>query len=135
MDMVIIARMPDGLPLAASIQENEQLGKASIDYQRQAKLLLKKLPSITPQSCSFESGEYVFHCMMEYDVCYLALCDRNFSKKLAYGFLRDISKEFRDQYGDKLSTCRRPYPFIEFDTYIQKTKKSYTSKYPPIRTS
>jgi len=57
---------------------------------------------------------------------FLTLCDRSFNKKLAYSFLEDLSQEFYNMYGHKISTASRPYSFIEFDTYIQKAKKKFT---------
>jgi len=65
--------------------------------------------------------------IIEQEVCFLALCERNFNKKLAYSFLEDLSQEFYSQYGHKISTATRPYSFIEFDTYIQKAKRTYTA--------
>ena len=64
--------------------------------------------------------------IIEQDVCFLTLCDRGFNKKLAYSFLEDLSQEFYNLYGHKISTASRPYSFIEFDTYIQKAKKKFT---------
>ena len=63
--------------------------------------------------------------MIEQQTCFLTLCDRNFSKKTAFSFLEDLAGEFHSQYGHKINTATRPYSFIEFDTYIQKAKKSY----------
>merc|ERR1711862_405819 len=98
--MTMVARVADGLPLTASIQEDEQLGKNIVDYQNQAKRLFKTLTATSPIKCSIESNDYLFHYIIEQDACFLTLCDRNFNKKLAYSFL-------------------------EFDTYIQKAKKTY----------
>merc|ERR1711953_100446 len=124
--MTMIARVADGLPLAASIQEDEQLGKNIVDYQNQAKRLFKTLTATSPIKCSIESNDYLFHYIIEQDACFLTLCDRNFNKKLAYSFLEDLSQEFYSQYGHKINTATRPYSFIEFDTYIQKAKKTYS---------
>ena len=55
-----------------------------------------------------------FSYIIEQDVCFLTLCDRNFNKKLAYSFLEDLSQEFYNQYGHKINTANRPYSFIEF---------------------
>ena len=110
----MIARVADGLPLAASIQEDEQTGKNIVDYQQQAKRLFKTLTTTSPIKCSIESGPYLFHYIIEQDVCFLTLCDRNFNKKLAYSFLEDLSQEFYNQYGHKINTANRPYSFIEF---------------------
>ena len=58
-------------------------------------------------------------------MCFLTLCERNFNRKLAYRFLEDLSQEFYSLYGQRISTATRPYSFIEFDTYIQKAKRTY----------
>lgn len=58
--MTMIARVADGLPLAASIQEDEQLGKNIADYQNQAKRLFKTLTASSPIKCAIESGPYLF---------------------------------------------------------------------------
>ena len=59
----------------------------------------------------------IFSYIIEQDVCFLTLCDRNFSKKLAYSFLEDLSQEFYNQYGHKINTATRPYSFIEFGKF------------------
>lgn len=59
-------------------------------------------------------------------MCYLVLCEKTFSKRLAYSYLEDIAQEFHSQYGRKVNTVTRPYTFIEFDTYIQKAKKQFS---------
>lgn len=69
---------------------------------------------------------YYFSYLIEHDVCYLVLCERNYSKRLAYSYLEDIAQEFHSQYGKRVNTVTRPYTFIEFDTYIQKAKKVFT---------
>merc|ERR1719369_1051057 len=124
--MTMIARVFDGLPLAASVQEDEQTGKSILEYQNQAKRLFKTLNDASPSRCSIESGPYLFHYMIEQQTCFLTLCDRQFSKKTAFSFLEDLAGEFHSQYGHKINTATRPYSFIEFDTYIQKAKKSYS---------
>ena len=140
--MTMIARVADGLPLAASIQEDEQvknknsiffsnfnfffvnfqLGKNIVDYQNQAKRLFKTLTATSPIKCSIESNDYLFHYIIEQDACFLTLCDRNFNKKLAYSFLEDLSQEFYSQYGHKINTATRPYSFIEFGKFIQNER-------------
>jgi vesicle transport protein SEC22 len=123
--MTMIARVFDGLPLAASVQEDEQTGKSILEYQNQAKRLFKTLNEASPSRCSIESGPYVFHYLIEQQTCFLTLCDRQFSKKTAFSFLEDLAGEFQSQFGHKINTATRPYSFIEFDTYIQKAKKTY----------
>ncbi|XP_050441395.1 vesicle-trafficking protein SEC22b isoform X2 [Adelges cooleyi] len=123
--LTMIARIPDGLPLAASMQDDEQVGRKLVEYQNQAKLLFKKLNFQSPPQCTIESVPYYFHYLIERDVCYLVLCEKNFSKRSAFSFLEDIAAEFNKLYGKQVSTVTRPYTLIEFDNYIQKAKKNY----------
>ncbi|ESN90195.1 hypothetical protein HELRODRAFT_90867 [Helobdella robusta] len=122
--MTMIARIGDGLPLAASQQE-DQFGPNLLEYQSQAKQLFKKMNSSTPAKGSLETNSYLFHYYVERGVCYLALCEGNFSKRLAFQYLEDLQTEFSSLYGQKVQSVVRPYSFIEFDTFIQKAKKSY----------
>lgn len=124
--MTMIARIHDGLPLAATMQEDEQSGRSILEYQNQAKMLFRKLNAQSPPQCTIETGPYLFHYLIERDVCYLVLCERSYSKRLAFSYLEDIAQEFYSQYGKRVSTVSRPYTFIEFDTYIQKAKKIFT---------
>lgn len=124
--MTMIARLSDGLPLAATMQDDEQSGKNTLEYQNQAKMLFKRLTPQSPPQCTIETGPYLFHYLIERDVCYLVLCERNYSKRLAFSYLEDIAQEFYSQYGKKVNTVSRPYSFIEFDTYIQKARKTFT---------
>ncbi|XP_078493875.1 vesicle-trafficking protein SEC22b [Ciona intestinalis] len=123
--MTMIARVGDGLALAASMQEDEQTGKSLTEYQNQAKMLFRKLNNQSPDKCTIESGRMLFHYMIDNSICYLVLCEPSFSKKLAFSYLEELSSEFFVQYGNRVNSVTRPYAFIEFDTYIQKTKKAY----------
>ncbi|XP_029931195.1 vesicle-trafficking protein SEC22b-A [Myripristis murdjan] len=123
--LTMIARVEDGLPLAASMQEDEQSGRDLQQYQNQAKQLFRKLNAQSPSRCTLEAGDMAFHYLIEQGVCYLALCEASFPKKTVFAYLEDLQTEFHDQYGRRVPTVSRPYSFIEFDTYIQKTKKSY----------
>ncbi|KAJ8011265.1 hypothetical protein DPEC_G00056360 [Dallia pectoralis] len=123
--LTMIARVADGLPLAASMQEDEQSGRDLQHYQSQAKQLCKKLNDQSPDRCTLEAGVMSFHYIIEHGVCYLALCEAVFPKKLVFGYLEELQNEFNELHGKKVSTVSRPYSFIEFDMYIQKTKKNY----------
>lgn len=123
--LTMIARVADGLPLAASIQEDDQSGRDLQQYQSQAKQLCRKLNAQSPDRCTLEAGVMNFHYLIAQGVCYLSLCEASFPKKLAFAYLEDLHSEFYEQYGRRVPTVTRPYSFIEFDTYIQKTKKSY----------
>ena len=83
----MIARVVDGLPLAATMQEDEQSGCNVLEYQNQAKMLFRKLGPQSPMRCSIETGPYLFHYLIENEICYLVLCERNYSKSLSFSYL------------------------------------------------
>jgi vesicle transport protein SEC22 len=67
-----------------------------------------------------------FHSyLIEGGVCYLTLCDRSYPKKLAYQYLEELQHEFEKVNRSQIETVARPYAFIKFDTFIQKTRKLY----------
>lgn len=58
---------------------------------------------------------------------FLCICDRSYPRKLAFTYLADLKSEFTTTYPSQqylAATCR-PYAFVEFDTFIQRTKKTY----------
>ncbi|KAI4231663.1 MAG: hypothetical protein LQ349_005466, partial [Xanthoria aureola] len=60
-------------------------------------------------------------------ICFLTICDRSYPRKLAFTYLSDLATEFTTTYSASqyLSPTCRPYAFVEFDTFIQRTKKTY----------
>jgi len=60
-------------------------------------------------------------------ICFLCICDASYPRKLAFTYLSDILSEFLSIYPSSsyLSPTLRPYAFVEFDTFIQRTKKTY----------
>lgn len=61
------------------------------------------------------------------DICFLCICDRSYPRKLAFTYLADLATEFTTTYSPAQyhSPNLRPYAFVEFDTFIQRTKKTY----------
>lgn len=96
------------------------------EYKNQAKQLFKKLSLTQPEpKCSLFSEIYWFHYYIEFGVCYLCICHKSYPKKLAFQYLEEIQKEFHIQYGQEMQRVARPYAFVKFDSFIQKTKKQY----------
>ncbi|XP_021955347.1 vesicle-trafficking protein SEC22b-B [Folsomia candida] len=120
----MITRLRDSLPLAASMQNDEEAERSLVEYQQQAKMLFRRLTPQSPPQCSIETGPYVFHYLIDSDTVYLTLCDKAFSKRLSFTYLEDLATEFQSQFGKKVHTVTRPYCFIEFDAYIQKARKT-----------
>ncbi|KAK9843547.1 hypothetical protein WJX81_008182 [Elliptochloris bilobata] len=125
--LTLITRVRDGLPLAEGLDSDKDhdLDK----YKQQAKTVFKRLAQMNPSQAasrvSIESDAFVFHYLIEADVCYLTLTDRGYPKKLAYQYLEELQSEFSRLYGQQIESIARPYAFIKFDTFIQKTKKLY----------
>ncbi|XP_047134432.1 vesicle-trafficking protein SEC22b [Hydra vulgaris] len=123
--LTMIARTVDGLLLAASLPSDEQSSRNIQEYQNQAKNLFKRLTERSPLRCSIETGPYTFHYSISNGACYLVLVDSTYSKRSAFAYLEDIQDEFFRQYGGQIPTAVRPYCFIEFDTYMQKSRKNF----------
>ena len=71
-------------------------------------------PSQAASRVSIESDAFIFHYLIEADVCYLTLTDRGYPKKLAYQYLEELQSEFSRLYGQQIESIARPYAFIKF---------------------
>ncbi|XP_073161217.1 vesicle-trafficking protein SEC22a isoform X2 [Lepidochelys kempii] len=61
-------------------------------------------------------------------VSYMMLCTENYPSVLAFCFLDELQKEFITTYNMmRTNTAIRPYCFIEFDNFIQRTKQRYNN--------
>ncbi|KAI7864773.1 Longin-like domain-containing protein [Spinellus fusiger] len=121
----IIARLSDGLPLAASM-DDEQIETELVEYKGQAKSIFKRLNVNSEPRCSIDSNAYQFHYIIEGSVCYLCICDKSYPRKLAFSYLEELAKEFNMSYGNEVEKMGlRPYAFVKFDTFMQKTKRIY----------
>uniref|UniRef100_A0A0D3ELG7 Longin domain-containing protein n=1 Tax=Oryza barthii TaxID=65489 RepID=A0A0D3ELG7_9ORYZ len=124
--LTMIARVTDDLPLVEGLDDGRDLKDADF-YKQQAKLLFKNLSKGQHEASrmSIETGPYLFHYIIEGRVCYLTICDCSYPKKLAFQYLEYLKNEFERVNGNQIETAARPYAFIKFDTFIQKTKKLY----------
>lgn len=112
--------------LAASV-DDEQVETELAEVKGQAKMVFRRLNRNSEQQASIESGRYTLHYIIQDSVCFLCISDQSYPRKLAFTYLSDIAQEFTTTYpsGQYLSSTLRPYAFVEFDTYIQRTKKVY----------
>ncbi|KAJ9651941.1 SNAP receptor [Neophaeococcomyces mojaviensis] len=120
-----IARL-DGLMLSASV-DDEQTENELAEVKSQSKLIFRRLNRNSAQEASIESGQYTLHYLIRDNVCFLCICDKSYPRKLAFTYLSDLAQEFTTIYpsGQYLSSTLRPYAYVEFDTFIQRTKKTY----------
>ncbi|EKC98505.1 hypothetical protein A1Q2_07187 [Trichosporon asahii var. asahii CBS 8904] len=119
-----IFRISDGLPLAASV-DDETTEKALTEYKQQSKLIFRRLTPNSEPACSIESGDYTLHYLIVGPAIYMCICDSSYPRKLAFSYLDELSKEFQRSYGDKIDSAQRPYAFMGFDTFISKTTRLY----------
>jgi vesicle transport protein SEC22 len=105
-------------------------------YERQAKNLVRSLAAATSAQTSTAPREndcvtvasgmhFCFHYTVSRGVVLLTLTERAYPKRLAFDYLEELRREFLQLYGVNVEKASRPYEFIRFDTFIQKTKKLY----------
>lgn len=59
-------------------------------------------------------------------VVYLTITDRSYPRKLAFSYLDELAREFGLSYGRHVAQpTLRPYAFVAFDTFMQRTKRLY----------
>lgn len=112
-------------------------------------MIFRRLNKNSEQQASIESGAYTLQyvpslhtsarqkCeiittrsasyLIQDSICFLCICDKSYPRKLAFTYLSDLATEFTTTYSatQYLSPTLRPYAFVEFDTFIQRTKKTY----------
>ncbi|XP_068458171.1 vesicle-trafficking protein SEC22a [Clinocottus analis] len=120
-----VVRVGDGLPLSASTDYEQD--KELQDTKRQLKGLSKKMGQF-PDRCTLKTGPFNVNFTSALGVGYLMVCTSSYPNVLAFCFLDELQKEFIVTYDPKrIQGAVRPYSFIEFDTFIQKTKQRYNS--------
>ncbi|XP_056291749.1 vesicle-trafficking protein SEC22a [Pseudoliparis swirei] len=120
-----VVRVEDGLPLSASTdyEQDPELQAA----RRCLKGLSKKMGQF-PDRCTLRTGPYHVNFTCALGVAYLMVCTSSYPPVLAFCFLEELQKEFIVSYdARRVRSAVRPYCFIQFDTFIQKTKQRYNS--------
>ncbi|KAI0381842.1 snare-like protein [Hypomontagnella monticulosa] len=121
-----IARLGDGLMLCASV-DDEQTESSLSEVKSQTKIILRRLNRNAEPQASIESGNYTLHYLIASDIVYICISERSYPRKLAFTYLSDLSAEFAQSYATSQlhSPGLRPYAFMEFDTFISRTKALY----------
>ncbi|KAK3753287.1 hypothetical protein QZH41_015224 [Actinostola sp. cb2023] len=121
----MISRVSDGMPLSASTDLDMHFEIK--ESKRQAKVVAKKANQY-PIKCWTSSGSHNIYFIKAVGVCFMAVCDAAYPTVLAYSFLDEIQREFMVVYQSQdVQRAKRPYSFIEFDSFIQKTKQRYNN--------
>ncbi|KAL2191310.1 snare-like protein [Thermothelomyces heterothallicus CBS 203.75] len=113
--------------LCASVDDSET-EQALSEVKSQVKLILRRLGRNSEPQATIESGAYALHYLISAEIVYVAITDRSYPRKLAFTYLSDLAGEFSTTYPPQqlLSPVLRPYAFMEFDTFISRTKATYS---------
>lgn len=121
----VINRARDGLALSASTDMDT--GLDLVDSKKSVKLLAKKARQF-PTKCFMKIGRFKIYFLTENDICCLLICEELYASVLAFSYLDNLRREFLDQYPKQaIEKAIRPYSFIEFDNFIQRTKQKYNN--------
>ncbi|KAK5137043.1 hypothetical protein LTR08_001052 [Meristemomyces frigidus] len=115
----------DGLILVASVDDTHipEVG----ELKQQIRQVVKHITPSSEPRASIESGKYTMHYVLNDSLCYIAITEKPYPKKLALTFLEDIRAEFQTSYTPSayLDPQLRPYQFAEFERFIERSKKTY----------
>ncbi|KAH8772577.1 Longin-like domain-containing protein [Diaporthe sp. PMI_573] len=121
-----IARL-DGLYLCASV-DDEATESSLSEIKSQIKLILRRLNRNAESQATIESGDHTINYLIANDVVYFCITERSYPRKLAFTYLSDLATEFSTTYpaAQLMSPTLRPYAYMEFDSFINKTKGTYS---------
>ncbi|KAK3853725.1 hypothetical protein Pcinc_039744 [Petrolisthes cinctipes] len=130
LEMIVYAclnRLTDGTPLSATTDISSDADKRVHEGKRCIKLLSKQLAKYKKRIC-LQAEDITVHGVMDECTGYLVVCEPNYPHILAFSFLDELMKEFSILYTSSVvKSVRRPYAFIEFDSFLQKTRQKYNS--------
>ncbi|KAJ1610555.1 vesicle transport protein [Cryptosporidium canis] len=134
-EITFIGRARDGLILTETWDDLSS-NRSLQSYKHQAKQILKTVGNDHGvDRCSVDSGNYVFHYIVDDGIIYMTLSGKSYPKKLAFSFLDEIKRLFLEELrkevsnGDNfrglINSIDKPYYFIKFDRIIQRCKSEY----------
>ncbi|KAL6462841.1 hypothetical protein MHYP_G00292630 [Metynnis hypsauchen] len=124
-----VVRVRDGLPLSAStdFQHNRELQ----ERKQQLKVISKSL-NLLPERGTIKGHELHIYFLLSEGVAYLMVCACSLPAAVAFCFLEDLRWEFTASLDNSaVALATRPYPFLEFDSVIQKLQQHYNQSGGP----
>lgn len=66
--------------------------------------------------------------IIDSDIIFICISERAYPRKLAFTYLADLAREFTTTHPPATlhSPTLRPYAFMDFDTFISRTKATYS---------
>lgn len=124
-----VVRVRDGLPLSAStdFEHNRELQE-----RKQQLRTISKALSRFPDRGSVKGRELNIHFVSSEGVSYMTVCHCSLPVAKAFCFLEDLRWEFTACFNSTVvALAARPYPFLEFDSKIQRLKQQYNQSGGP----
>nr|XP_020457915.1 vesicle-trafficking protein SEC22c [Monopterus albus]XP_020457916.1 vesicle-trafficking protein SEC22c [Monopterus albus] len=124
-----VVRVRDGLPLSAStdFEHNRELQ----ERKQQLRTISKALARF-PDRGTVKGQELNIYFVCTEGVSYLTVCHCSLPVAKAFCFLEDLRWEFTACFSSAVvALAARPYPFLEFDSTIQKLKQQYNQSGGP----
>lgn len=117
----------DGLPLCASVDDESDISLN--EQKKKVKIVISRLTPNSATEATLESGNYEINYIKRDIIIYVVICELGYPRNLAFSYLGDISEEFQLSYSHEYGKLNiRPYAFVSFDNFLQKTKKTYSDK-------
>lgn len=124
-----VVRVRDGLPLSAStdFEHNRELQ----ERKQQLRTISKALARF-PDRGTVKGKELNIYFVSTEGVSYMTVCHCSLPVAKAFCFLEDLRWEFTACFKSPVvALAARPYPFLEFDSTIQKLKQQYNQSGGP----
>ncbi|KNB41197.1 vesicle-trafficking protein [Blastocystis sp. subtype 4] len=138
-----IGRVTDGLIFVTSMLSTVEAGRDIDTYKDESKRILKSLSSNSAAQMQLMSGDLCFSYIIDENLCFLTLTEKNLSKRIIFTYLEDVKNSFisylqnehKDEWRTVLATMARPYAFARFglswirelwlDKEIQQKRRQY----------
>ncbi|KAI3458162.1 hypothetical protein Pfo_014825 [Paulownia fortunei] len=125
--LTIVGRVRDGLPIAQGPRYVNEENDDISTYKQQGEFLLREISrgALPPSKMSIFLDHHCFNYMVENGICFMALCDSMYPRKLAFYYLQDLQQEFNKFDVGLTERIMRPYSFIRFDGIIGNIRRKY----------
>jgi len=82
-----------------------EYGGFGTNFSTIARRLIESIPTTLDSKKSYSYENYNFHYLVEGGVIYLCMASQDFTYRVSYNFLFDISNRFKNTYGSKIQTA------------------------------
>jgi len=132
-----VYRLSDALALVESVGAGEAgtSGKGMQEERKRVKQVVGKesegsrgfvhRAGVEKKAVEMASHGKMFYYQIASGVVFLVVVDKSYPKKLAFAYLDEIMAEFMTSHGAEVEGADRPYQFIRFDTFVERTRELY----------